>query len=651
MNRNASSPPRRAPGRSCREPGRGVLQRLVLLVLLAAGSAGPFWSGTAARAAVTDDVSVALTPEEWQARLRQHTDDFATARLRHHEARQAIERGDLVRARALLEESAQLDSRFDQAHRSLAIVDLRERRITAAGEIYEAARDRAAGFRNQALSLANLLLTLDTVLALLLVWCAAALLLRYLPFVHHRLAQRVLTHDHRKRRAALLWPAIIAPMLALLAWGVVPWLAAAVAVIWVHGDRRPRMLLGTLLVLLAAQAIYPRAASTLLVATDPTKRAALVERAAYEPPSHALLAQLHAAREAHPDDPDLLLAEGLLLARRGDFAASNEALLRNLALRPEDVASTNNLAANHFFLGDMERAVAGFQRAAALDSTRAAPYYNLSQAYMKKLFLKEGGIALQQSMRAGFALTEQVERLPRGAVYFLRPSIGDYWRMAWNDPARISPFEVLGARAPWLGVPPGHIGPWLAGMLVGSMLLGLLVPRRRLVFECVNCGTLACRHCRGEHEGAVLCQGCAGTARRAKSEMVLTTLLRNRRRDAESSYLRRLRNLDGFLLGAGALSDGVRRRGLMSGVLIALAGAAVIFGGAPLRDTWDLQSTPTWSVVRIAGIALLFAVFFLNLQIRSALRTRHLQPHPSSAVSLAGLIENRPQHRARAGAN
>lgn len=598
-----------------------------------------------------DDLSVALTPEEWKARLREHTDDFATARLRHHEALGAIERGDLVRARALLEESALLDSRFDQAHRSLAAIDLRERKLSAAGEMYEAARDRISGYRNQALSLANLLLTLDATVALMLVWCTAVLLLRYLPFVHHRLAQRVLAHDHRKRRAALLWPAVIAPVIALLSWGLIPWLAASVAVVWVHGDRRPRLLLGTLLVVLCAQAVYPRAASTLLVATDPSRRAALVERAAYEPPTHALLVQLHEARIAHPEDPDLLLAEGLLLARRGEFEASNEALLRNLERRPYDVTSTNNLAANHFFLGDMERAVAGFQRAAALDSTRAAPYYNLSQAYMKKLFLKEGGQALQQSMRAGFALTEQVERLPRGAVYFLRPSLRDYWRMAWNDAARIGPFEVIGAQVPWLGVPPGDVGKWLMGTLAGSLLLGLVVPRRRLVFECVNCGTLACRHCRGEHEGAVLCQGCAGTARRAKSEMVLTTLMRNRRRDAESEYLRRLRQLDAWLLGAGALSDGVRGRGLLSATLVAIAATALLFGGAPLRDTWDLQTVPVWSVVRIAGLALLLAVFVLNVQFRSVLRSRHLQPHPSSAVSLTGLIEGRPTSRARAGAN
>ena len=421
--------------------------------------------------------------------------------------------------------------------------------------------------------------------------------------------------------------------------------------IWIHADRRPRWLLGILLLLLAVQSVVPRAPSTLLVGADPSRRAALVERAAYEPPTEMLLAHLREARAESPDDPDLLLAEGLLLARRGDFEASNEALLHNLRLRPDDVTSTNNLAANHYFLGDMEKAVAGFQRAAALDSTQAAPYYNLSQAYMRKLFLKEGGEALEQAMRAGFALTEQVERLPRGAVYFLRPSPGDYWRMAWNDPARIQPFEVLGARLPGLGVPPSHVGPWLVAVLVAAVVLGFVVPRRRLVFECVNCGALACRHCRGEHEGAVLCQGCAGTARRAKSEMVLTTLLRNRRRDAESNYLRRLRRLDTWLLGAGALSDGVRRRGLASGLFVAVAVTALLHGAAPLRDTWDLQAPSTFSLVRVLGASILLVVFVLNAWGRDVLRNRHLQPHPSSAVSLTGLIEGRPAARARAGAH
>ena len=628
----------RAIGRICRPAvAVSIGWVLVLLGLASIAAADP----------VPD--TARLSPSDWRQRLREHTDDFATARLLHREAVDAIENDDPERARALLDEAVELDPRFDAPRRTRAGMELRSGQLSGLAELHEAARDRVAGYRNQVTSLTNVLLTLDVALGILLVWVSLAFLLRYLPFVHHRLAQRVLGDGHRKRRARLLWPAVLAPVLAAASWGVIPWLALTVPLVWIHSDRRPRALLTVLLGLLVIQAVWPRPFSAVLAGTDPSSLPALVERAAYEPPTETLRAQLRQRLEAHPHDADLLLAEGLLLARRGDFRASSEVLLDHLERRPDDVTATNNLAANHFFLGDVDRAVAGFQRAAALDSLRSVPFYNLSQAYLHKLFLKEGGQSLEKAQRLGFAVTRQVERLPRGAVYFLRPSLGDYWRLAWNTPVEIDPFEVLATRWSWSGVPGAHVGTWLTAILGVSIFLGLVVPRRRLVFECVNCGTLACRHCRGEHEGAVLCSGCAQTARRAKSEMVLSTLLRNRRRDAEASYQRRMETLDAFLPGAGSLADGVRRRGAWSALLLSASLTAIVLGGPPLVDPWESAETSLFGAVRIAGLVLLVVTVLLNTAVRGAVRGRHLQPHPNSVVSLAGLIEGRAPQRARAG--
>lgn len=617
-----------------------VLSLLVAFSLLA---------GTAPHVAAQDDATTRLTPREWRERLRQHTDDFATARLLQREGREAARRGALDEARSAFDRAASLDPRFDPPRRARAALELRAGDLSGISELYEAAKDRVTGYRNLTISLSNLLLTLDALIGVMLVWCTLAFLIRYLPYLHHRIAQSVVTDGHRKRRAHLLWPATLAPFVAAASWGVVPWLALSIPVVWVHGDRRPRIALGVLLSLLAVQAVWPRPFAAVMAGTDPSSLPALVERAAYEPPTETLRAQLQQRLEAHPHDADLLLAEGLLLARRGDFTASQRVLLDHLERRPDDVPATNNLSANHFFMGDVDRAVAGFQRAAALDSTNAVPFYNLSQAYLQKLFLKEGGQALQDAMRRGFAVTEQVERLPRGAVYFVRPSMGDYWRLAWNGPVEVQPFHALTGHARWLGVPAAHVGPWLVATLIASVFLGLVLPRRRMVFECVNCGTLACRHCRGEHEGAVLCTSCAMTARRAKSEMVLTTLLRNRRRDAEAVYQNRLHTLDAWLPGAGALADGARARGMWSAFLLALATLAIVFGGPPLSDPWHLAGGGFVNVVRVAGVGLFLVAVLLNTVARGGSRGRHLQPHPNSAVSLAGLIEGRSPQRARVG--
>lgn len=622
---------------------RGLLHALPYA--LCAGLALALVLGSAPTAAA--DETSAIDTGEWQRLLIQHTDDFAKARLDFRQADRALASGDPVRARQLLERAGEKDPRFDQPHMQLAWLDVRAGRSTILGELVEATRDRWSGYRNQVLATANALVSFDLVVATFLVWCSGLLLLRYLPYLHHRIARALLSENHRARFARWLWPAVLAPFALALGWGLVPWLALTVIVVWIHADRRPRVLLATAMLLLIVQGLWVRPVGTILTGTAPSSRAALMDRAAYEPPSTALLREVDRALARDQKDPDLLSARGLLLARRGDFESSATTLMKSLELRKADPTATSNLAAVHYFRGDMDRAVAGFQRAVALDSTRAVPFYNLSQAYLQKLYLKEGGQALQSAVSRSFSLTSQVERLPRGAVYFLRPDLVDSWRIAWDSNSTLTPFDLLEPWRRWLGVPPGHITGWLTATLVLAALLTFVFPRKKLVFECASCGSLTCHHCRGEHEGAVLCSDCGSIARRAKSEVVLTTMLRNRRREADTRYQDRLRNLDRCLPGAGRLIDGVQRRGVISAVAMSVALVAIVLGRAPLHDPWAVPTPEVFTVLRIAGLALLVIVVFLNNTLRSSARNRHLQPHPSSSVSFAGLIETR---RAGAGA-
>ncbi|RKZ18467.1 hypothetical protein DRQ53_00065 [bacterium] len=597
--------------------------------------------------ALAAEESTSNSTDEWRRLLLEHNDDFANARLDFRQADRALSSDDPVRARQLLQRSSEKDRRFDQPHQRLAWLDLRAGRSTVLGELLEATRDRWSGYRNQILATSNALIGLDLVVATFLIWCSGLLLIRYLPYLHHRLSRRILLDNHRSRFARWLWPAVIAPFVIAAGWGLVPWLALTIAVVWVFADRRPRTLMATALIILIVQGIWPRPVATILTGTTPSSRASLVDRAAYEPPSTALLREVDRALSEHQDDPDLLSARGLLLARRGAFESSATTFRHALELRPNDPMATSNLAAVHFFRGDMDRAVAGFQRAVSLDPTRAVTYYNMSQAYLQKLYLKEGGEALQSALSRGFSLTSQVERLPRGAVYFLRPDLADSWRIAWASNASLTPFDLLQPWQRWIGVPPGHVVGWLIATLMTSILLAFAFPRRKLVFECASCGGLTCRHCRGEHDGAVLCADCGAIARRAKSELVLATMLRNHRREADTRYQNRLRELDRWVPGAGRLIDGVQRRGVISAIAVSLSIVLIALGGPPIQDAWDAPSTGIFTASRIIGLLLLLVTVFLNNTLRSAKRTRHLQTHPSSSVSFAGLVETR---RAGAGA-
>jgi tetratricopeptide (TPR) repeat protein len=614
---------------------RGGLLLATAILVCASGFA------SAARA----DNSATISTEEWRSLLLDHTDDFASARLDYRKAGRALSTGDPVRARQLLKQAAEQDPRFYQPHRKLAWLDVRAGRSTVIGEMLEATSDRWSGYRNQALALANGVIWLNLVLGVFLVWTTALFLVRYLPYLHHRVAQAVLVENHRARFARWLWPAVLAPFAIALSWGLLPWLALSIVVVWVHADRRPRSVLATALLILIVQGVWPRPVATILTGTDMSSRAALVERAAYEPPSTALLREIDVALTRSEDDPDLLSARGLLLARRGAFEPSATTLRRALELRPNDPIATGNLAAVHFFRGDVDRAVAGFQRAVSLDSTRAVSFYNLSQAYLQKLYLKEGGQALQSALSRDFSLASQVERLPRGAVYFLRPDLLDSWRIAWSTNATVKSFDLLEPWRRWVGVPSAHVTNWLVGTLGLALALGLVFPRRKLVFECANCGSLTCRHCRGEHEGAVLCTHCHSIARRAKSEVVLTTMLRNRRRESDTRYQERLRGFDRTFPGSGRLIDGAHRKGVFTGLLVSLALVWIVLGDAPLRDAWDIGANGFFTAARVSGFVLLGLLYFGFNAVRIPSRNRHLQPHPSSSVSLAGLIETR-----RAGA-
>lgn len=628
-------------GRACGfgSAGGKLFRRGLLLATALLACAGVFAPVAQAQESAT------ISTEEWRELLLEHTDDFATARLDYQKAARALRAGDPVRAHQLLEQASDEDPRFYQPHNKLAWLDARAGRSTVIGELLEAAHDRWSGYRNQTLATANALIGFDLVIGVFLVWTTALFLVRYLPYLHHRVAQSVLVENHRARFSRWLWPAILAPFAIALSWGLIPWLALSIVVVWVHADRRPRTVLATALLLLIVQGAWPRPVATILTGTDMSSRPALVERAAYEPPSTALLREVDLALTRYEDDPDLLSARGLLLARRGDFEPAATTLRRSLELRPNDPMATANLAAVHFFRGDVDRAVAGFQRAVSLDSTRSVSFYNLSQAYLQKLYLKEGGQALQSALSRDFSLTSQVERLPRGAVYFLRPDLVDSWRIAWSSNASLTPLHLLEPWRRWVGVPAAHVTGWLVGTLALAIALGLIFPRRKLVFECANCGSLTCRQCRGEHEGAVLCTDCHAIARRAKSEVVLTTMLRNRRREANTRYQDRLRGFDRTFPAAGRLIDGAQRKGIITAALVSLAIVWIVLGRAPLSDPWDGSSTGFFTAARIAGFVVLALLYFGFNAVRLASRNRHLQPHPSSSVSFAGLIETR-----RAGA-
>lgn len=600
-------------------------------------------TATATASPRTDDAALNASPEQWSQILASQSDRFAQSRLRSRQAQALLAEDNPERAMRLLQEAIALDPLYPTPHFLMAKLLATRRNAGAALKFADGVSALASGYRNQSIAAANALAVVDMVLLVVLCWTLAVLLMRYLPFVHHQLSARLAPAVHVHSRAWLLWVVILAPF--AFGWGLLPTLALALVLVWLYAGWRPRLTLGLLMLWFAAQGIHPAPFGVALNGIDPLSSSALVMRAAEEPPTVGLRRDLVEAVEREPQNADLLFALGLLDARAGRFAESSTSFQAGLALDPDDAVATTNLANNHFFLGDIERAVAGYQRAAALDSTQALAYYNLSQAYIKKLFFKEAGVAMRAASTHGYGVQQQPGTFPRGAVHYVQPSPRALWALAWQDRTRVAPPDLLGTLVPVLGVPPDHAGWWLAGSLLLCLVLSRALRREQLVFECANCASLACRRCSGHHEGSVLCAGCAATARRAKSELVLSTLLRNRRNEAQTVFQRRARRLNAWLLGAGGLYNSVSTRTISYSVWLAILVVGALLPGLPLSDPWEPGAPRTASWVRIGCAALLALMALLSRFGRPSWRNRQFHLHPASLVRLVDLIDGRPARK------
>jgi len=590
---------------------------------------------------------VGRNPAEWGQALRENSWEIARARNYIREGQRLETAGQHDAAIAALEEATRIDSSHPAPHMGRARLDLRRFDPTALGEFIYGIGLAWSGYRHLARSAVQLWITIQLAVAIFFVWFLLHLSFRYLPFWHHQLKSRFDRQRHQRRAYGYLYIGLVAVLLALPSFGLVPAVAGLCIAIWPYTHRRAQLAIAILLLTFGLQAQFAIPSGALLARIDATSNASLIMAARDEPASPALLGRLERARAKDPGDEDLLFAEGLALARAGRFMESNERFVSVLEGRANDPLSTNNLACNHYYLGDVDRAVAGFQRAVTVDANRGALHHNLSQSYLRKLFMREGGESMERAIRLGFIASQQPLPLPNGAVYYAAPHDRELWRLAWRDRAILRPVHLIAPYGWLLGVPASHVGTWLLALVAVLPLLGRILPRPKLVYECANCKTLSCARCSGEHDGIVLCSSCVQHARRAKSEMVLATLLRNRRHGAENRSAERWSRWNLFFFGAGHLQDGMRRRGVVSALWLSTCVAVLWSPQLPGVSTFPV-SQELLSPTRVAALAGLVLLFFISWIGRAPLRSVAFHIHPGSLISLGELIEGRPRRRASA---
>ncbi len=494
--------------------------------------------------------------------------------------------------------------------------------------------------------------------ALLAVGCfwtvlVLALLAAWWRHLAHDLSARVF-RDRRHRLHTWL-PVIVPLVLVACKPGWFGVLAAMSLPLLVITRGRERALLGATWAL-AALLVFPAwpALRQAVPALDPDSEVTLLDRACQRQPDAATIAALN-ERIGKADDAArrdrLTVALAVQEARRGRYDTSNKLFAEVLRNQPDNVPALVGTANNTYYLGRLEEATARYEAAAKAHPERGEIPYNLAQVYFKKLFVPEATAALERSRGLGFvapgALQEQRSGDYAAVVYpgLTNRSLADACRA---EAPLYAPLVTLASWRWVLGVPPV---PLLA--LVGvPLLVALLVigssRRQQDPRECENCGVPLCRTCCKVRDNAWLCAACGETADRARSDMILATLLKNRSRDEGMARSARVVRLGRLMPGAGHLATGRTGRAwlrlsiLAAGLYLVAAGWIFDFAAdwtSPglLLDTeminprWlplPAAQWPGWSSLTVLGGVALIALAWLIAMLdgpglRRGLHERH----------------------------
>lgn len=401
--------------------------------------------------------------------------------------------------------------------------------------------------------------------------------------------------DHRLRQWTP-WLLILSVLLARPGWLGALALISIPLLLQTRGKSRA-LLLATWLLGLAL--VFPSwsVLRESIPVVDPDSETTLLVRAGQEDASAALIKDLR-ERLAEAEDPErqqrLKLAIALQEARRGRFTASSEQFRSVLVERPASVPALVGLANNAYYLSRFDEALRGYQQARELAPGQGEIPYNMAQVYLKKLFLPEAGQAIEDARALGFAPAGQRQPVHGGSDFaplvYLELSRHDLRASARAEADRYPPLTSLAAWNYLLGAPPLPLFLLLGGLLVIGLLLAYWGGLQENVRHCDSCGNEICRACCRQHEDILICSACAEIAERARSEMVLATLLKNRSRTVGLATIARLVRLARLVPGAAHLAIGEMGRAWRRMILLSLA--IFLIGGGWAFDPSAAMASP-----------------------------------------------------------
>ena len=611
------------------------------------------------------DVGATVVPQDQTPNRPPRLDDPLAGAWRFHRARRAAAAGDPIAATenlkaALNAAPGRVDYRWWQtlqAARSLDTATLMRAVPRSLRAVLNAPLSRyrfLATAHQAALLLVGIFWTVFTLAMLAANW----------RFLAHDLSARLFRDRRHLARGGL--PFLLPLVLVGINPGWFGFLAALSLPLLVVARGRARGLLAVTWTV-AALLVFPGwpFLRQTVPALDPQSETVLLDHAAVMPASSEYIAPL-TRRLEDAQDPErrarLQTALAIQEARRGHYTRSNKLFAEVLAHDQDNFPALVGTANNTYFLGRLDNAVARYDAAALRHPGRGEIPYNLAQVYFKKLFIPEATTALETARALGFEAPTIGDSGPAaGYAPVVYPGMSSPQLVAAcaYEAGNYPPLVTISSWRYLLGVPPVPTLALVGLPLLLALMLISMSKHQRDPRECENCGVPLCRSCCKVRDTAWLCSACGETADRARSDMILATLLKNRSRDEGLARSARVVRLGRLLPGAGHLLNNCMwaawfRLSMMAAGLFLLTGAWAFDPGAGwttpglLLDTETLDPAwlplpaalwPGWTAPMIlAGAALIVVTWLIALLdgpgLKRGLQDRHsLAP---SAVARSG---------------
>lgn len=347
--------------------------------------------------------------------------------------------------------------------------------------------------------------------------------IKYLPIVLHPLID-IFPLQVSYRIRAVLTSTVIS---SFIAFGVLPFFWVVSMLFWGYLEKRERILLGSILLIMIAAPLNCKLADMFSNALQLDGSLSIFNQATYEPYSTKTYSSAYNLSRSNSTDFFSHLAESICALKLNQLDAALAAIDKALSIRPSDPVALVTAGNIRFVYGNLDRATTLYQKAISIQHSDLSGLFNLGQVQLRQMQTIQG----TENIREATLLNSRVTNtfISRNDFYFSK----DWPAMRTFMYADYTPTYF------WLNIFPKFTGSWkTADQLWGLSFLGINTifsiiisvilfiailalnknfqsPQAiKKIFNCRFCNRPICKDCKK----GMLCSDCADSIRFARSE-------------------------------------------------------------------------------------------------------------------------------------